>query len=143
MATATEATTAVHIESPILRAMVARHGIAVLDQTNLDDFLGQNPMAVLFFAEDPKRYPESADVAMVLPELVRAIPELTAGLVGEQDQLALQQRYPFTTWPTLAFFKEGNYRGAISHIQNWQDYLEQINELYSDDTLPTIPVVNL
>ena len=128
---------------PIIDAMLNRHSMPVVNKDSVDEFLQQNALAVLFFAEDPMKYPETADVAMVLPELVREFPGLAPALVDFDDQHALQKNFDFTAWPALAFFRDGAYRGAITRIQNWQDYLVQIDELLNKAPKLMIPAVNV
>lgn len=95
-----------------------------------DAFVGQPGVSVLFFAGDPKRYRDTTDVAVVLPELVKAFAgHLRPGVVAGGSELELQKRYGFTAWPTLVFLRDGNYLGAISGIQNWAEYLQEIGEL--------------
>jgi len=95
-----------------------------------DAFVSQPGVAVLFFAGDPKRYRDTTDVAVVLPELVKAFEgHLRPGVVASGSELELQKRYGFTAWPTLVFLRDGNYLGAISGIQNWAEYLQEIGAL--------------
>ena len=129
--------------SPIVENMIARTGIPVVDADSVTDFIKQSPRAVLFFCADPKRYPESNDVAMVLPELIREFDNLSGALVAQSCEVELQKQFDFTAWPALAFFKEGQYLGAITGIQNWDDYLEKINALFAKDLSATIAAVNL
>ena len=54
----------------------------------------------------------------------------------------LQKQFDFTRWPALAFFVNGDYRGNMTGIQNWDDYTSRIPELLSD-TPTIIPLINL
>jgi hydrogenase-1 operon protein HyaE len=95
-----------------------------------DAFVSQPGVSVLFFAGDPKRYRDTTDVAVVLPELVKAFEgHIRPGVVAGTSELELQKRYGFTAWPALVFLREGNYLGAIAGIQNWAEYLQEIGEL--------------
>jgi hydrogenase-1 operon protein HyaE len=95
-----------------------------------DAFVSQPGVSVLFFAGDPKRYRDTTDVAVVLPELVKAFEgHIRPGVVASTSELELQKRYGFTAWPTLVFLREGNYLGAIAGIQNWAEYLQEIGDL--------------
>jgi hydrogenase-1 operon protein HyaE len=110
--------------------MTAQHGYPVLNQENIDTYLEDREQVVLFFAEDPKHFPESDDVAMILPELVKAFSgRLEAALVDPKAEHALQRRYGFGTWPALVFLRRGEYLGAITRVQNWDDYLREIERL--------------
>lgn len=133
--------------SPIIADMIDKHGYPILETDTVDAFVAANDEVVLFFAENPVQYPESNDVAMILPELVSAFGgRFRAALVGRSAERVLQARYGFNTWPALVFLRGGGYLGAITQVQNWQDYLQRIQALL--DAEPTrapgfaIPVVS-
>ena len=107
-------------------------GYPEIDLDNHDEFVDQAGVNVLFFPGDPQQYRETTDVAVVLPELVAAFDgRLSAGVVKrDRDvEVALQKRYGFRQWPCLVFIREGGYLGALERVQNWSEYLEDINQL--------------
>lgn len=126
------------MQSIPLRNMLERHGYPVLDTAGVADFLAEHPEVVLFFAGDPVQFPETNDVAMILPELVRAFAgRFSAALVDGSAERELQARYGFKTWPALVFLRAGEYLGAITQVQNWDDYLREIDRLLA--ATPTRP----
>ncbi len=104
-------------------------GYPLLDQSSFDEFIQDQPYSVLFFTEDPARFPESLDVAVILPELLKQFPQLTPAVISREAERSLQGRYNFTVWPTLVLLKEGRYLGAISKVQDWDLYLRDIESL--------------
>ena len=133
--------------SPLIRNMVEKYAYPVLDQYALEDFLSVNDEVVLFFAENPKQYPESNDVAMILPELVKAFGgRFKAALVAQSAERTLQARYGFRTWPALVFLRRSEYLGVITQVQNWEDYLRGIQRLLDSEPMQApgfkIPVVS-
>ncbi len=79
--------------------------------------------AVLFFADDPKRVPETWDVAVVLPEILRASPEpLRVGLLDPAGARQLAARYGVIHWPSLVFLRDGAYLGVIERMRDWDEY---------------------
>ena len=93
-------------------------------------FISQPGITVLFFAGDPNRFRDTTDVAVVLPELVKAFSgTLQPGVVAADAGQTLQRYYGFTAWPTLVFLRDGGYLGSITGIQNWSEYLHDIGEL--------------
>lgn len=128
--------------SPIIQNMLNTHGYTQITEENYLEFINAHTQVVLFFAEDPKRYPESDDVAMVLPEILKEYSDMQGAIVSQEFEHALQKRFDFTRWPALAFFSQGQYRGAITGIQNWEDYLQQIPALLSDNNI-AIPALNV
>lgn len=117
-----------------MHALIARlideFGYPRLDAGNLESFLAAPGDAVLFCAGDPVQHPECLDVAVVLPELLRAFPgRFRAGVAAAALEPLLQARFGFPRWPTLVFLREGGYVGAIGGIQDWSVYLARIAEL--------------
>ncbi len=129
--------------SPQIRRLTERHHYPVLSDVSLDRYAGLQEHLVLFFSEDPARYPESNDVAMVLPELVKAYAgRLQAALVERSAQQRLQSRFGFNQWPALVFLRRGEYLGVITQIQNWEDYLREIDRLLNAEPVapPAFPI---
>jgi len=135
------------VTHPLIQRLYDECGYPEVTLETHDAFIGQPGIRVLFFAGDPKRFRETTDVAVVLPELVKAFQEgLTPGVVAVEAEKALQQHYGFTAWPALVFLRDGGYLGAITGIQNWAEYLHDISELVTADVKPApgfrVPVVN-
>lgn len=110
--------------------LVEEFGYPLLAAGNLDAFCDAPGDAVLFCAGDPLQHPECLDVAVVLPEILRAFPgRFRAGVACAELESPLQLRYGFNRWPTLVFLRNGAYIGAISGIQDWSIYLVRIDDL--------------
>lgn len=113
-----------------------------------ESFIQQPGVTVLFFPGDPNRFRDTTDVAVVLPELVKAYNgTLVPGVIAADAGVALQQHYGFTAWPALVFVREGGYLGTLTGIQNWGDYLREINNLITMKPKPLprfkVPVVGV
>ncbi|MDJ0654086.1 MAG: hypothetical protein QNJ40_08040 [Xanthomonadales bacterium] len=114
--------------------MLDLHGYPVVGQDNLDDFLQQHEDVVLFFTDLAKPLPETADVAVILPELAKAFPgRFTVAVVAHDEQHKLHKRYRFRTWPTLVFLRHGQYLGAVSKVQDWSVYLQEIEAILASE----------
>ncbi len=113
------------MSSPLIERLI-ESGYALLDGDNFQAFIERHDYVVLFFPNDPVLFPESNDVAVILPELLRAydVP-LQAAVIGRGIERELQQRFRFTRWPALVFLKNGGYLGAMTGIHNWHDYLTE------------------
>lgn len=115
---------------PLIARLVDAFGYPLLGAGNLDAFCDAPGDAVLFCGGDPIQHPECLDVAVVLPEILRAFSGRFRTAVAASDlEPALQARFGFSRWPTLVFLRNGAYVGAISGIQDWSVYLARINEL--------------
>jgi hydrogenase-1 operon protein HyaE len=115
---------------PLIARLSEITGRPVLNAETLEAFLAERGNTVLFCGGDPVRYPECLDVAVVLPELLAAFPELGhAAVAGPEVWERMQADYGIQTWPALIFLRDGRYVGTIAGMQDWQVYLERVAEL--------------
>jgi len=120
--------------SPLIEAMIEQYQYPVLNEGNIDDYINSQEECVLFFTENPTRFPESNDVAMILPELVKEYGNrFNAAVIDQQSQRKLQARYGFNEWPALLFLRQGKYLGTICRVQDWMDYIVKINQILSSE----------
>jgi len=113
-----------------LQQLQTRHGLPRLDADNFDLFVYGHDDVVLFFANDPVMFPESHDLAVILPELLKAFAgRLHGALIARSVERELQTRYRFTGWPTLVFLRRGEYLGVITGIKDWQEYGREFNRI--------------
>jgi hydrogenase-1 operon protein HyaE len=135
---------------PLLAQLVARHGQWI----NADSIASwrdqQQGDHVLLFAGDPVRFPEALDVAVVLPELQKASkssgkPFAIAVAVPDGAE-ALALTFGSNRWPTLMFFRDGQYVSTLSGMHDWSDYLNLLAQALDTPVgrAPTvgIPVVS-
>jgi len=107
-------------------------GYPVVTLANHDEFVAQPGMNVLFFPGETTTVKDATDVAVVLPELVKAFDgQLAPGVVTDVRGAGaeLQKTYGFSAYPALVFVRGGEYVGAITRIQDWAVYLEEITGL--------------
>ena len=120
---------------PLIARLVVDYGYPLLDESNLDACIATPGDAVLFCAGAPLLYPECLDVAVVLPELMRAFSgRFRAAVVSRELEAALQTRYGFNRWPSLIFLRDGGYVGTLSGILDWAVYLAHIQDLLAAPT---------
>lgn len=109
-------------------------GYVRLDADSFEAFVADAQQCVLFFTENPASFPESNDVAVILPELVRYFGgALTPAVVSRAHERAVSKRYGVSEWPTLVFLRHGEYLGAIARVRDWSDYLRQVSEILADE----------
>lgn len=131
---------------PLIERLTSELGYLSVTPDNHQSIVQNNPNLVLFFHGNPKLYPESLDVAVILPELVKQFDgQFVPAVVAEEHDSFFKQRYSFTAWPSLVFVKNGLMIGAISKVQDWVVYIEQIQTLLSsnshvDNVIPTMSV---
>jgi len=120
---------------PLVERLVRELGVPEVGAGDVDAFLASPGDAVLFFTEDPKQYPESADVAVILPELMQALPgRFRAAIVERASERALQKRFGFARWPALVFVRGGDVVGAITGMHDWGEFVQKALDLLASPT---------
>ncbi len=119
--------------TPLIDRLSEELNYPLLDLSNIDAFLTQHEHSVLFFTEDIVRFQESNDVAVVLPELITAFPDLAPAVIARKDEKKLQSVYGFRAWPALVFMRGDQYLDAITGIQDWTEYLTQIKTILTSE----------
>ncbi|MBB3104815.1 hydrogenase [Azomonas macrocytogenes] len=114
------------MKHPLLARLTGTLDFPCLDEIEFERHVQAQDFSVLFFCGDPKRFPESLDVAVILPELLKVFPQLSPALIAHDFEQRLQMRYGFSVWPTLVFLKAGRYLGSLPKVRDWDEYLAQI-----------------
>lgn len=140
------------IEHPLIQRLLLESDYLLLNtHQDLDQLAAASEFQVLLFGEQPHRFPETLDIAVILPELLEGLRaqgvDIRGAVVSTEIEKVWQKRYGFREWPTLVFLKQGRYLGKISRIQNWDDYLRQIPVILAEtpaaDPGGDIPLANL
>jgi len=121
---------------PLLEQLCSRHGFSRLDLGTLDAFADAPGHALLVFTEDPVRFKETLDLAVIAPELAKAFAgRFRCGMLLPPDSRKAAARYGFARWPALVMLKDGRYVGAVDGLRMWQEYVEDMQRLL--DAEPT------
>jgi hydrogenase-1 operon protein HyaE len=122
------------MNAPLIDALTERHGLPRLGGDDLDAFLAREGEHLLFVAGDPLKYPEALDVAVILPELIRAFSgRFDAAVIASDDEQSLMDRFGVSRFPALILLRGDAYLGAISRVREWADYLAEIERLLSSE----------
>jgi hydrogenase-1 operon protein HyaE len=115
---------------PLLAQLTTQHGFAELAVEDVDAFASAPGHTMLLFVEDPVRYKETLDLAVIAPQLARAFAGVfrTAVLLPAAAR-AVAVRYGFRRWPALVVLRDGGYVGAIDGLRNWDEYLAELARL--------------
>jgi hydrogenase-1 operon protein HyaE len=102
---------------------------------------------VLFFTEDPVRFREVLDVAVILPELARGCARpFRIGVLPPALANAKAATYGVRRWPALVFLRAGEWLGNVEGLRDWSDYIEAVNALLEGESRPlpakVIPVAS-
>lgn len=102
------------------------------DEAALDAYLETPGIHCLLIPGDPARNLETADSAIVLPELRLVFQNaFDCALIGDDIEAALRQKYKVLKTPSFIFFAEARMLGAIARIRNWDDYMARIPHILS------------
>lgn len=107
-----------------------QHGCTVLDAESFDAFAAQPGETLVLFTEDPQRVPETWDIAVILPELLKGLPNKPrVGLLAPVDAHAVSSRFGIRLWPALLALRGGAYLGVIEGLKDWGVYAAQLPQL--------------
>jgi hydrogenase-1 operon protein HyaE len=111
--------------SALVRALNKRHGIPLLAPATLDAFLSEQPShALILFAGDPKARLEADDVAVVMPELLKAFQgRLRGGLIAPAAEDELKPRFHVVMTPSLVVTRGCQTIDVIAKIRDWSEYV--------------------
>ncbi|MEZ5798348.1 MAG: hydrogenase accessory protein [Paracoccaceae bacterium] len=96
------------------------------------DFLARPGLHCLFIPGDPRRNLETADGAVILPELRQAFQgAFDCAVIDDAIEARLREDYRALKTPGLLFFRGPDFLGAIEKVRDWSDYLGRISYLIS------------
>jgi hydrogenase-1 operon protein HyaE len=123
---------------PLVVRMMTLLDAPSLDADNFADWTAAPGHALLVFTEDPVRYRETPDLAVIVPEIARAFAgRFRTGVLLPVAARAQAVQYGFKRWPALVLLRDGKYVGAIDGLRNWDEYLHEVARLL--DAEPSRP----
>jgi hydrogenase-1 operon protein HyaE len=85
---------------------------------------------MVLFTQEPDQQPETWDVAVILPEVLKLTGDrLRAAIITPDLARKEKARYGITRWPSLVFVRDGGYVGVIDGMRNWEEYTREIAEM--------------
>lgn len=112
---------------PLVDRLTGELGYHRLDDAADQPWRGAAENWVVFLPGHGKGNAETADVAVILPELVRALsPRLTPAVAGPAAEQAMLARTGMMSLPALVFLRGDALLGSIPRVRDWDDYLERI-----------------
>jgi hydrogenase-1 operon protein HyaE len=100
------------------------------EKEGLETFVQQPGTHVLFVPGDPARNLETADVAVILPELKMAFQgKFDCAVVGDQIEAQLRQDTRVLKTPSLIFYRDGDMIGSIPKVRDWDEYMVRITQI--------------
>jgi hydrogenase-1 operon protein HyaE len=116
---------------PLIDRLTTEFGWPVLDNENdLAEFTSRPGNHALFVPGDPKRNLESADVAVILPELKIAFQgQFDCAVVADAIETKLREDTRVLKTPSVIFYREGQMIGGIPKVRDWDDYMVRIQQI--------------
>ncbi|MDP3874355.1 MAG: hydrogenase [Methyloversatilis sp.] len=113
---------------PLVMRLARDFGADWVDETSVSEWTAREGNRVVLLAGDAVRFPEGQDVAAVLPELMKVFPgRFEVAVVPRDSEDAVARRYGSQRWPSLLFFRSGQYVTAIAGMQDWDVYLQGVD----------------
>lgn len=113
---------------PLLNRLITELGWPHLQtMEQVEDFLARPGAHCLLIPGDPARNLETADAAVVLPELRMVFQgAFDCALVGDAIEAQLREAHGVLKTPGFLFFRNGRMQGAIAKIRDWDDYMARV-----------------
>jgi hydrogenase-1 operon protein HyaE len=116
--------------SPQIARLFTQHGFAEVTVAGFAEWRARSGRALLVFLEDPGRFKETLDLAVIAPELARAFAgRFCVGVALPEAARELSAHYGFRRWPALVMLADGRYVGAIDGLRSWDEYLTEMGRL--------------
>ena len=99
---------------------------------DLADYTRREGTHVVFVPGDPDRNLESADVAVILPELRMAFQgRFDCAVADDAIEEWLRNDTGVLKTPSLIFYRDGTMIGAIPKVRDWTDYMARTARILS------------
>jgi hydrogenase-1 operon protein HyaE len=120
---------------PLLARLSDDLGFRKLDAAQVDALAAGSGHVLLVFTEDPDRYREALDLAVIVPELAREFSGCFAvAILLPETARAIAPRYGFRRWPAVVLLRDGDYVGAIDGVRDWSEYRLELARLLEAPT---------
>lgn len=118
---------------PLISRLEAEFGYPRLRSAHdLGEFLARPGVHCLFIPGDARRNLETADAAVILPELRLAFQNaFDCAVIDDAIEAALREEYRALKTPGLLFFRQTTFLGAVEKVRDWSDYLARITHFLS------------
>lgn len=128
----------------LLGRLAAERGIPTLPADGIEREAASRELLAVLFTGDPTRVPESWDVAVILPELLRACRGFAAATLDPVQSRVASARYGVDKFPALVVLRGGEYTGVIEGMRDWLPFCAELARLATAPARePPAPLTNL
>lgn len=119
------------LSHPLLRRLVEELGWPLLARLgDVAEFTGRPGAHCLLVPGNPARNLETADAAVILPELRMVFQgAFDCAVVDDGIEADVRETFNALKTPGFLFFREGEYLGSIQKIRDWDDYMTHLPRL--------------
>ena len=116
---------------PLIENLTTELGWPVLNTPEaVEDFTGAAGVHAVFVPGDARRNLESADVAVILPELRMAFQgQFDCAVAGDSIEAALREQTRVLKTPSIIFFRNGEFLAGIPKVRDWDEYMKRIAQI--------------
>ncbi|NVO25514.1 hydrogenase accessory protein [Donghicola sp. C2-DW-16] len=116
---------------PLIDRLTSEFSWPHLDSAHdVTEFTARPGVHVLFVPGDAARNLETADVAVILPELKQAFQgRFDCGVVGDAIEQQVREDTKVLKTPSLIFFRDGKMIGGIPRVRDWDEYMARITQI--------------
>ncbi|SFJ08605.1 hydrogenase accessory protein [Celeribacter neptunius] len=116
---------------PLIDRLTSEFGWPQLDSMHdVTEFTSRPGAHVLFVPGDAKRNLETADVAVILPELKLAFQgRFDCAVVGDGIETALREATGVLKTPSLLTYRDGHFLAGIPKVRDWDDYMNRLAQI--------------
>lgn len=113
---------------PLIDRLTAELGWPSLTtESEVRDRVSRPGVHVLFVPGDAQRNLETADVAVILPELHSAFQgRFDCAVVAQEMEAHVKDSCGVFKTPSLIFYRDGTCLGGIPKVRDWDDYMARI-----------------
>lgn len=115
---------------PLIDRLTSEFSWPHLDSAHdVTEFTNRPGVHVLFVPGDAARNLETADVAVILPELKQAFQgRFDCAVVGDAIEEQVRVDTKVLKTPSLIFFRDGQMIGGIPRVRDWDEYMARITQ---------------
>lgn len=111
----------------LIERLATQSGIPTVAAADVDAAAaGDAPVAVLFTAS---KSPESWDVCIVLPEVLKGVPGMRAIALTPAESAKLASKYGVDKYPSVVVLRGGRYTGVVEGMQDWEPFCAALTQL--------------
>ena len=98
--------------------------------SDVAEFTSRPGIHAMFVPGDFKRNLESADVAVILPELKMVFQgRFDCAVVADEIEAEVRANAKVLKTPSIIFYREGEMIGGIPKVRDWDEYITRINQI--------------